>query len=256
MIGWRLAVGACRENRAAIGEVTTGAGGTSANRQPSTANRLEIRITGFGGQGVVLAAHIIGHASIKAGRHATMIQSFGPEARGASCSATLVVSPDEVLYPYITRPQILVAMSSDGYEKFGGELAEGGTLIYESDLVKPAHGVIPRRNDDAESPAAGDSVPSAGHGRTKAFGIPSTRIAETLRKPMVQNIVMLGFIAAVTKLVPIEAMRETVRHSVPAGTEEINLQAFDAGAKYYEEVVERRPRPPEQEAAAPSESAS
>ena len=220
-----------RERRAAIGELSTGAGGTSANRQPPTANRLEIRITGFGGQGVVLAAHIIGHASIKAGKHATMIQSFGPEARGASCSATLVVSPDEVLYPYITRPQILVAMSSDGYEKFQGELAGGGTLIYESDLVKP----------------------EVRHETTSFFGIPSTRIAETLRKPMVQNIVMLGFIAAVTKLVPLEAMREAVRHSVPAGTEEINLQAFDAGAAYYDEVVERRAG---EEATAPSESAS
>jgi 2-oxoglutarate ferredoxin oxidoreductase subunit gamma len=234
MTGWRVAVGGWRERRAAIGEVTTGAGGTAANRQPPTANRLEIRITGFGGQGVVLAAHIIGHASIKAGRHATMIQSFGPEARGASCSATLVVSPGEVLYPYITRPQILVAMSSDGYEKFRGELADGGTLIYESDLVKPAE--------------------------ANSFGIPSTRIAETLRKPMVQNIVMLGFIAAVTKLVPVEAMREAVRHSVPAGTEEINLQAFDAGAAYYADVVEQRsPRPPEEaEAAAiaPKETSS
>ena len=177
--------------------------------------RLEIRVTGFGGQGVVLAAYIIGRACIHAGRHATMIQSFGPEARGASCSATLVVAPDEVLYPYIQRPHILVAMSGDGYEKFRDELRPGGTLVYESDLVHP--------------------------GEANAFGIPSTRIAETLRKPMVQNIVMLGFIAAVTSIVPLEAMRDAVRDSVPTGTEEINLQAFDAGAAYYAELVERRP---------------
>ncbi len=177
------------------------------------AERLEIRITGFGGQGVVLAAHILGHAAIHAGKHATMIQSFGPEARGASCSATLVVSPDEVLYPYIARPSLLVAMSSDGYEKFKGELAPGGTLIYESDLV---------RGVDA--------------GAERTFGIPSTRIAETLRKPMVQNMVMLGFVAAVTGLIPVEKMRDAVRDSVPAGTEDINLQAFDAGAAYFREV--------------------
>ena len=207
--------------------------------------RLEIRITGFGGQGVVLAAHIIGHAAIHAGKHATMIQSFGPEARGASCSATLVVSPDEVLYPYITRPSLLVAMSSDGYEKFKGELAPGGTLIYESDLVS-----VPSPRARGEGQGEGPSIAAAqnpltltlspasgGEGTERsAFGIPSTRIAETLRKPMVQNIVMLGFIAAVTKIVPIEAMREAVRHSVPAGTEEINLQAFDAGAAWFNEV--------------------
>ena len=80
-------------------------------------SRTEIRITGFGGQGVVLAGHIIGRAcAIHAGRQATMIQSFGPEARGSACSATLVVSDGEVLYPYIRRPDIFVVMSADGYE--------------------------------------------------------------------------------------------------------------------------------------------
>ena len=177
------------------------------------AERLELRVTGFGGQGVVLAAYIIGRACIHAGKHATMIQSFGPEARGASCSATLVVSDHEVLYPYIAEPEILVAMSSDGYEKFRDELRPGGTLIYESDLVHPVE--------------------------ASAFGVPSTRIAESLNKPLVQNIVMLGFIAAVTDIVPLEAMRAAVLASVPAGTEEINLRAFDAGVAHFarEEVL-------------------
>lgn len=188
--------------------------------------RLELRVTGFGGQGVVLAAHIIGRACIEAGKHATMIQSFGPEARGASCSATLVISPDEVLYPYIQQPAILVAMSSDGYEKFKDELRPGGTLIYESDLV-----VIP---SEGEGPAREGRAARA----TRYFGIPSTRIAESLKKPMVQNIVMLGFVARVTNIVPVETMRDVVRASVPAGTEEINLQAFDAGASYVEELAE------------------
>jgi 2-oxoglutarate ferredoxin oxidoreductase subunit gamma len=189
--------------------------GPPVGTEAGKADRLEIRITGFGGQGVVLAAHIIGHACIHSGRQATMIQSFGPEARGASCSATLAISEQEVLYPYIRRPEILVAMSSDGYETFRNELREGGTLIYELDLVHP--------------------TPHAG----KSYGIPSTRIAESLQRPLVQNIVMLGFITAVTGLVDRETMREAVRGSVPAGTEEINLRAFDAGAAYFEEVVSR-----------------
>jgi 2-oxoglutarate ferredoxin oxidoreductase subunit gamma len=175
--------------------------------------RTEIRITGFGGQGVVLTAYIIGRAcAINANRHATMIQSFGPEARGASCSATLAISDREVLYPYILRPHILVAMSTDGYDKYRDELREEGTLIYESDLVHPKP--FPR-----------------------AFGVPSTRIAEELKKPLVQNIVMLGFVTAVTEIVPIAAMREAVTASVPAGTEEINLRAFDEGARYHQEVL-------------------
>ena len=175
--------------------------------------RSEIRITGMGGQGVVLSAYVIGHAcAVEAGRHASMIQSFGPEARGSACSATLVVSDSEVLYPYIRRPDVLVAMSSEGYEKYAGELLDGGVLIHEQDLVH--------------------STPGPGQ---KVFTIPSTAIAESLGKRVVQNIVMLGFVAAVTRIVPRDQMRTAVEASVPAGTEQLNLKAFDAGWAWYEE---------------------
>ena len=176
------------------------------------AKRMEIRITGFGGQGVVLTGHIIGHAcAVNAGMHATMIQSFGPEARGSACSTTLAVSDAEVLYPYIGRPDVFVVMSAEGYDKYRDELKDDGTLIYEKDLVKAR---------------IKEGQPS--------FGVASTRIAETLGRAIVQNIVMLGFFTAVTKIVPKEAMREAVAHSVPAGTEELNLRAFDAGWDAFE----------------------
>ena len=177
-------------------------------------SRTEVRITGFGGQGVVLSGHIIGHAyAVNEGMHATMIQSFGPEARGSACSSTLVLSDSEVLYPYIHRPDIFIVMSAEGYDKFGDELNDKGTLIFEKDLVK--------------------ATPKKGQ---PAFGVPSTRIAESLGRSIVQNIVMLGFFAAVTQdLMSRDAMREAVRHSVPPGTEELNLRAFDAGWEYYEQ---------------------
>jgi len=179
----------------------------------SRAKRTEIRITGFGGQGVVLAGHIIGHAcAVNGGMHATMIQSFGPEARGSACSTTLAVCETEVLYPYIGRPDIFVVMSAEGYEKFRDELKDDGTLIYEKDLVK----VDLKKGQPA-------------------FGVSSTRIAEELGRAIVQNIVMLGFFAAATKIVPIEAMRAAVEQSVPEGTQELNLRAFDAGCAAYEE---------------------
>lgn len=176
-------------------------------------SRTEIRITGFGGQGVVLAGHIIGRAcAVHGGRHATMIQSFGPEARGSSCSTTLAVSDAEVLYPYIGRPDILVVMSADGYERFADELADDGVLIFERDLVEP-------RSKPNQS----------------AFGVASTRIAEELGRAIVQNIVMVGFFAAATGLVSREAMRQAVEESVPEGTEPLNLRAFDAGWEAFEE---------------------
>jgi 2-oxoglutarate ferredoxin oxidoreductase subunit gamma len=176
-------------------------------------NRTEIRVTGYGGQGVVLCAYIIGRAhAVNAGKHSTMIQSFGPEARGSACSATLVLSDDEILYPYIRRPDIFVAMSLEGYDKHRDELKPKGILVYEKDLV-------PARLKKGQ----------------RSFGISSTRIAEGLGRTLVQNIVMLGFFAAVSKVVPREQFREAVEASVPTGTEELNLKAFDAGWTYFEE---------------------
>ena len=176
-------------------------------------NRTEIRVTGNGGQGVVICAYVIGRANaVNAGNHSTMIQSFGPEARGSACSATLVLSDEEILYPYIRRPDIFVAMSLEGYDKHRDELKPKGTLIYEKDLV-------PARLKKGQ----------------RSFGISSTRIAEGLGRTLVQNIVMLGFFAAVSQVVPREHFREAVEASVPTGTEELNLKAFDAGWAYFEE---------------------
>ena len=99
-------------------------------------------------------------------------------------------------------------MSSDGYDKYADELKDDGVLVYERDLVQP-------RSKDGQ----------------RAFGVSSTRIAEQLGRAIVQNIVMLGFFAAATRLVPRDAMQDAVRGSVPEGTEELNLRAFDAGWK-------------------------
>ncbi|UCF05288.1 MAG: 2-oxoacid:acceptor oxidoreductase family protein [bacterium] len=177
----------------------------------------EIRITGLGGQGVILCGYIIGKAaSIYNEQHATLTQSFGPEARGSACSAQVIVSDQRVLYPYVTAPQILVAMSNDGYKKYKDTLAAESILVYEKDLVKPEGG--------------GDGV--------RMFGIPATRFAEELGRKIVLNIVMLGFFGAVTDLMPVEALRKAVETSVPAGTEELNLKAFDEGYEYGVKLLE------------------
>ena len=97
----------------------------------------EIRVAGFGGQGVILAAMIIGKAaSIFQDGYATLTQSFGPEARGSACSAQVVLSDKPVLYPYITQPDILIAMSQDAHTRFTPELKSNGVLLAEEDLVR------------------------------------------------------------------------------------------------------------------------
>jgi 2-oxoglutarate ferredoxin oxidoreductase subunit gamma len=174
--------------------------------------RQEIRITGFGGQGVILCGYIIGKAaSIYSNYHATMTQSFGPEARGSACSSCVVISDTQVLYPYLTTPDILIALSQDGYTKYQGEIKKDGIIIIEEDLVK---NIIPR--DDI-----------------KFYKCPATKLAEELGRRIVVNIVMLGYFSAVCKLIPADAMREAVKTSVPKGTEALNLAAFDKGYNYF-----------------------
>src|SRR5580700_9430189 len=171
----------------------------------------EIRIAGFGGQGVILSAVVLGKAaSIFQGAFATMTQNFGPEARGGACSAQLVVSDSPILYPYVTRPDILVVMSQEAYVRFAPELKDGGILIVEQDLV---------RVSDSDK-------------KFQVFSIPATRIAEVLGKRMVLNSVMVGFFTAVTKLLTADAVRKAVADSVPASFRELNLKAFDKGYEY------------------------
>ncbi|MDH4156311.1 MAG: 2-oxoacid:acceptor oxidoreductase family protein [candidate division Zixibacteria bacterium] len=178
----------------------------------------EIRITGFGGQGVILCGYIIGKAaSLFNNQHATLTQSFGPEARGSACSAQVVVSDDRVLYPYVTAPRLMLAMSNDGYMTHKDTMAKESILVYEEDLVRPVD--------------TGAKV--------KKFGIPATRIAEELGRKIVLNIVMLGFFGAVTDVLPGEALRKAVETSVPSGTEQLNLKAFDKGFEYGKQLREK-----------------
>jgi 2-oxoglutarate ferredoxin oxidoreductase subunit gamma len=182
----------------------------------------ELRIAGFGGQGVILSAIILGRAaSIHQGAFATMTQSFGPEARGGACSAQLLVSDQPILYPYVTQPDILVVMSQEAYTKFAPELKERGTLIVEQDLVRV------------------DEIPVG----TKVYSCPATRLAEELGKRMVLNSVMVGFFTAVTRLIEPDAVRKAVADSVPSGFRELNLKAFEKGYDYgIKSLAERTPK--------------
>lgn len=186
----------------------------------------EIRIAGFGGQGVILSAQVLGKAaSIHQGEFATMTQAFGPEARGGACSAQLVLSDKPVLYPYVSRPDVLVVMSQEAYTKFAPELKDGGTLLIERDLVRvsdlPAH--------------------------TRIYSVPATRLAEELGKRMVLNIVMVGFFTAVTQLLDAECVRKAVSDSVPANFRELNLNAFDKGYEYGRNALAAGPERPDLE---------
>ncbi|MFW6126300.1 MAG: 2-oxoacid:acceptor oxidoreductase family protein, partial [Chloroflexota bacterium] len=98
----------------------------------------EIRIAGFGGQGVVLSGHIIGQAAtIYDGAHATFTQSYGPEARGGSCTSEVVISDQPVSYPYVQKPDVVVILSQEAYTKYGQNLPADTMMVIDPDLVKP-----------------------------------------------------------------------------------------------------------------------
>lgn len=173
--------------------------------------KTEIRVSGFGGQGVILLGYLIGKAAaLNAGKNATLNQAFGPEARGSACSAQVIVDEDKILYPYLTRPDILICMSQEAYTKFEPELKNDGLLLIDEDLVKE-----PKQR-----------------GKIKMYRVPATRLAEELGRKIVLNIVMLGFFTAIANVVDHDAVRKTVAESVPKGTEELNLKAFDSGYEF------------------------
>ena len=179
----------------------------------------EIRFAGYGGQGIIRSGIIAGRAaSIYDNKHATMSQSFGPEARGGACSSQLVVSESKVLYPYITESDILIAMSQAGYDKFEPEMSEQGKLLFDEDLVKPKQV----------------------RGNITAYAIPATRFAEELGHKIVANVVMLGFFTAITEVVSYDAMKKALPESVPEKALELNLKAFDRGYNFGLEAAKQQ----------------
>lgn len=170
--------------------------------------RKEVQISGFGGQGIVLAGYILGKAAaIYDGMEATFTQSYGPESRGGACSAQVVLADEPIHYPHLIRPQVLVAMSQQACNTYLPALAEDGILIVDEDLVD-----LP-------------NVPPT----VRVYRVPATRLAEEMGFGMGANIVMLGFLVGLTDLVSLDALRKAVETSVPGGTAEINLKALARG---------------------------
>ncbi len=172
--------------------------------------RQEIRIAGLGGQGIILAAVITGKAAaIYEGKESTVMENYGPEARGGACSGTIVINDTKVDYPYTTSPDIMAIMSKASYDKFRPELKKDGVLLIEEDMV-PLDA-----NDNAE-----------------VYKIPATRFAEELGNKIVTNIIMLGFLVGVTEFVSYESMQSAILDTVKSRFKELNLKAYNRGYEH------------------------
>jgi len=172
--------------------------------------RVEVRIAGFGGQGVVLAGVLLGQAALNDGGYAVQTQSYGAEARGGAARSEVIVSDAPVVYPEVISPGILVSLSQAALDRYIPDLRPGGTLITDADLVSDIPGNLDARH------TSGPFAETAG----KALG-----------KPIVANMVMLGFLMACTGVVSAESLGSAVSGGVPEGTEELNLRAVEQGAR-------------------------
>ncbi|NHJ40367.1 MAG: 2-oxoacid:ferredoxin oxidoreductase subunit gamma [Asgard group archaeon] len=176
-------------------------------------SRAEIRLCGFGGQGIALAGKIIGSAvSIYEKKNSVTTQSYGPESRGGASASNVVFSDDIVDFPYVTEPDVFICMSKEAYTKYIDSMKEGALFLYEEDLVPV----------DSRMKKAG-----------RIYKIPATAIAEKeLGRRIVANIVMLGFFAELNDLIDKNSILKSVLRFVPARFKELNEKAFKVGMDY------------------------
>jgi 2-oxoglutarate ferredoxin oxidoreductase subunit gamma len=171
-------------------------------------SRHELRLSGSGGQGLILAGKILAEAAaIYDSKNATQSQSYGPEARGGSSRSEVIISDEEIDYPKAQNIDVLLCFTQEAYDKYAQDVVENGIIIVDSGFVTP-------------SPQE----------KATCYSLPITQIAEKeLGRSLVANIVALGIITSLTKIVSQEAVESAILSRVPKGTEELNLKAFHTG---------------------------
>lgn len=167
--------------------------------------RVEFRLSGSGGQGLLLAGIVLAEAAILDGKNAVQTQSYGPEARGGSSKAEVVISESDIDYPKATNPDFLLALTAEAYKAYGPMMTHG-TIIADSSI--------------AADPAI----------KAKTVSLPILATAgEKVGKKVVANIVALGVLGGISGAASEAALKKAVKARVPKGTEELNMKALEAG---------------------------
>lgn len=184
------------------------------------APRYEFRLSGSGGQGLILAGKILAEAAaIYDGKNATQSQSYGPEARGGSSRSEVIISEEEIDYPKAVNIDLLLAFTQEACDKYCKDIKENGILLTDAGYIT--------------------KVPE---GNFKMYSLPITEIAEKeVGKTLVANIVALGIITELTQAVSKEAVESAILSRVPKGTEELNLKAFNVGINAAKRLIKTRP---------------
>ena len=173
--------------------------------------KYEIRVAGFGGQGVITAGYVLANAvSLHDTNHAIMSQSYGPEARGGSCKSDIIISNEPIDYPKTGKIDCLITLSIGAYHTFRDSVKKKGIIIYEKNLVK-----IPEKEFRKD---------------VTYYGIPAVETARELGNVLVANMVILGAFQAITGRIHIEALKESVRERFPRHID-FNLHALEKGVE-------------------------
>jgi 2-oxoglutarate ferredoxin oxidoreductase subunit gamma len=173
--------------------------------QRALEDRYEVRLAGEGGQGMILAGVILAEAAVQAGLNAVQTQSYGPEARGGASRSEVVIARGEIDYPKVMSADFLLCMSQEACDKFYTRVKDDGCIVVDSTNVS--------------------RVPSH-----RAITVPITQIAEeTTGRRITASMVALGVLGGLSEVVSREALEKAVADRVPAGYEEMNLQALAAG---------------------------
>jgi len=175
-------------------------------------SRTEIRITGFGGQGVILAGIVLGHAvTVHEGKKAVQTQSYGAETRGGAARAEVVVSEEKIDFPKVISADITITMSQESFDRYGASTMMGSVLFVDADLVTAGLG------------SSGGTV----------YRVPATKIAsDEFKKTLAANMVMLGAVAAVTKIVRLESLKMSVSEVAPKASRDLNTRALERGFEW------------------------
>lgn len=173
---------------------------------PNNNDRYEMRLTGSGGQGVIMASVILAEAAVIQGKNAIQSQSYGPEARGGTSKAETIIGEKAIGYSKVTRPNFLLALTQESLDKYSKVLADDAIILIDNSLH-------------------GNNIENA-----KVVSLPILKTArEEIGKPMTANIVAVGAINGITKLFPEEILQEAVKRHIPKGTEDLNMRALAAG---------------------------
>jgi len=174
----------------------------------------EFRLSGSGGQGLILAGIILAEAALKDGKNVAQSQSYGPEARGGASKAEVIISDKDINYPKVEKCDVLLALTQKAYDKYISTLKTGGVLIKDDKIAET------QKRDDIE-----------------VYSVPILYTAnEVLKKPMVANMIALGCIYEVTRVINKDSLEEAVLNRVPQGTEELNKKALCEGYRLIESV--------------------